>query len=325
MKNIVVIGGGTGTFTVLTGLKRYTRNIAAVVAMSDSGGSTGRLRDEFGVLPPGDIRACLVALADSKGLLRQLFNYRFNAGAGLKGHNFGNLFLTALEKLTGNFEKALEQAARILNIEGEVIPVTTHCTNLCAKLENGVIVKGEAQIDKPKHDGNLKIIKIWLEPKAKANPRALRAIKKADSIIIGPGDFYTSVVPSLLVEGIAAAIRKSRAKKIFICNVMTKFGETNGFEVADFEKNISKYLGGNILDYIVFNEAKIPKKLLARYAREKKYPVEFACREGRNKRVKYIGADLASHKTLIRHDPDKLARLILTIAQRQENLKYKEY
>lgn len=325
MKKIVVIGGGTGTFTVLAGLKKYTRDISAIVAMSDSGGSTGRLRDELGVLPPGDIRACLVALADSEGLLRRLFNYRFREGSGLAGHSFGNLFLTALEKLTGNFEKAVEQAAKVLNIEGEVIPVTVQSTHLCARLENGEVVKGETNIDRPLHDARLRVDKIWLQPKVKANPRALQAIKKAGLIIIGPGDLYTSVAPNLLVAGIAGALRKSRAKKVYVCNLMTKFGEANDFRVHDFVEVIEKYLGKNVLDYIIFNSVKFPKDLLRHYAKEKKFPVLFNSKMQKSKKAKYLGADLASHKTLIRHDPDKLAKLILNIAQRDDNLRYKEY
>lgn len=324
MKKIVVIGGGTGTFTVLSGLKKYTKNLSAIVAMSDSGGSTGRLRDELGVLPPGDIRMCLVALASSDKLLRSLFNYRFKEGVGLKGHNFGNLFLTALEKLTGSFEKGVKCAAQILAIDGEVIPVTTQNTDLWAELENGQKIRGEANIDRPHHDANLKITKVWLQPRAKVNPRALEAIKEADLVVIGPGGFYTSVIPNLLVQGLALALQKSQSKKVFVCNLMTKFGETNNFEVDDFVAGIEKYLGKSCLDYVIFNEAKFPKKLLRRYAKEKKAPVKFSA-EKRNKNIKYISADLTSHKILIRHDPEKLARLIMKILDREDGFKYQEY
>lgn len=316
MRNIVVIGGGTGTFMVLTGLKKYAKNISAIVAMSDSGGSSGILRDELGVLPPGDIRRCLVALSNSDKLMRDLFNYRFKDG-GLAGHTFGNLFLSALEKITGSFEKTVLEAAKILSIEGEVIPVTTGKTDIWALLENGQKIKGETNIDIPKHDGNLKIKKVWLQPPIKASRRALQAIKKAQLIVIGPGDLYSSVIPNLLVQGISRAIAKSKAKKIYICNLMTKFGETNDFCVFDFVAVLEKYLGRGVIDYVIFNKSKLPKKLLKKYALQKKFPVKFDTQSDFNKKgkPKYIGADVASHRTLIRHHPDKLAKLILTVRE----------
>ncbi|MDD2731215.1 MAG: YvcK family protein [Candidatus Portnoybacteria bacterium] len=324
MKRIVVIGGGTGSFVVLSGLKKYTKNISAIVNMSDNGRSTGRLRDELGVLPPGDVRSCLVALAGSDQILRDLFNYRFSAGKGLEGHSFGNLFLTALEKITGNFEEAIKQAAKILAIDGEVIPVTTRSVNLCARLEDGQVIRGQTQIDRPVHDANLKIKKVWLEPFAKANPRALAVIKKADFIVVGPGDFYTSLVPNFLVNGIAQAVKWSRAKKIFVCNLTTKFGETNNWSVSAFVREMGKYIGGS-LDYVIFNEGQFPPRLLKRYAKENKVPVKFDCQNKTGSRTKYLGSDLASHKTLIRHDSDRLARLIISIVQREASLKFKEY
>lgn len=309
---------------VLSGLKKYTKNISAIVNMSDNGRSTGRLRDELGVLPPGDVRSCLVALAGSDQTLRDLFNYRFSAGEGLKGHSFGNLFLTALEKITGNFEEAIRQAAKILAIDGEVIPVTTQSINLGAQLENGQIIRGQTQIDRPVHNANLKIVKIWLEPRAPANKRALAAIKKADFIVIGPGDFYTSIIPNFLVDGIVGAVRRSRAKKIFVCNLLTKFGETNNWAVSDFVRAMERYLGGS-LDYVIFNEGKFPQHLLRRYAQEHKSSVKFNPKNKIGRKTKYLGADLASHKTLIRHHSDRLARLIMNIVQRETDSKFKEY
>lgn len=323
MKNIVVIGGGTGTFVVLSGLKKYTKNISAIVTMSDSGGSSGLLRDELGVLPPGDIRRCLVALSNSEKLMRDLFNYRFKNG-GLAGHSFGNLFLTALEKVTGNFEKAVVQTAKILSIEGEVIPITMAKTDVCALLENGQVIRGETNIDIPKHDGNLKIKKVWLQPPVKSSKQALQAIKKAELIVIGPGDLYTSIIPNFLVQGIAQAIARSAAQKIYICNLMTKFGETNNFAVSDFVKEIEKYLGRNILDYVIFNKSQLPGSLLKKYAREeKKFPVKCDIKSSFNhqKKPKYLGADVANPRTLIRHDADKLARVILTVKELEGALK----
>lgn len=315
MRNIVVIGGGTGTFVVLVGLKKYTRNLTAIVSVTDSGGSSGILRDELGVLPPGDIRRCLVALSNSDKLMRDLFNYRFKGG-GLKGHSFGNLFLSALEKLTGSFKKAVVEASKILSTDGEVIPVANRQTNLCAMLENGQMIKGEANIDIPKHDGNLKIKKVWLQPNIKATPQALEAIKKAELIVIGPGDLYTSIIPNLLIQGLSKAIKNSKAKKIYVCNLMTKFGETNGFCVSDFVKTMEKYLGRNVIDYVIFNKGNLPKRLLEKYASQKEFPVRCDIKEGLNQdNPKYLGADIASHRTLIRHHPDKLAKLILTVKE----------
>ncbi len=321
MKNIVVVGGGTGTFTVLSGLKKYTRNLAAIVSMADSGGSTGILKDELGALPPGDIRRCLVALSNSDQLLRELFSYRFENG-GLEGHSFGNLLITALEKITGSFEKAVEKAGEILAIEGKVIPVTTGKVELYARLENGRIIKGEANIDDPKHDGHLKIIEVFLRPNARVNKKAEDAIKRADLIVIGPGDLYTSVIPNLLVKGISRAIRRSRAKKVYVCNLMTKFGETHKYKTSDFVEAIEKYLGKNVLDYVIVNSKKPPKKLLLKYKKEKKALVEIDEEKFKDKKFLLIPAKVMSNKNLIRHDSDKLARLLLAVGELENVLKF---
>ncbi|MCD6528301.1 YvcK family protein, partial [bacterium] len=233
-KKIVVIGGGTGTFTVLCGLKKYSFvDLSAIVSMADDGGSTKILREEFGILPPGSVRPALVALSHSEKLVADLFNYRFSQGS-LKGHNLGNLLITALTKMSGSFEKAINLAGRLLNIKGEVIPSTFTNACLFAQLENGKIIKGETNIDIPKHNGNLKIKKVWLEPSCQPNPQALKKISLAHLIIIGPGDLFSSIIPNLLVKGIPEAIKRSGAKKIFICNLMTKFGETTNFKGKDF-------------------------------------------------------------------------------------------
>src|SRR5580698_8775785 len=231
-KNIVVIGGGTGTFTVLSGLKKYPLNLTAIVAMSDSGGSTGTLRDELGVLPPGDVVRCLVALSRQDALMRTLMDYRF-----------GNLLLSALEKATGSFDKAVEKASDILRTNGRVIPSTLDKVNLMARVGNRVI-RGEEKIQTTTLNGSLK--KLWLEPHGRANPKALKAIAEADAIVIGPGGFYSSVAPNLLVHGISEAIRKSRAKKIFICNLMTKSEHTHGYSVADYAREVETFLGGAV-------------------------------------------------------------------------------
>lgn len=322
MKNIVVIGGGTGTYITLTGLKEYPVNLSAIVAMSDSGGSTGVLRDELGVLPPGDIRRALVALSQSPQIIRDLFNYRFQNGS-VGGHSFGNLFLTALEKITGDFEKAVVEAGKILSIRGQVIPVTKDSTHLHAILENGKEIMGETNIDIPKHDGKLKIKKVFLKPKARAAKGALEAIKKADLIVIGPGDLYTSLIPNLLVDGISQAIEKSRAKVVFVCGLMTKYGETYGFKVDDFAKAVESYLGKRRIDYVVVNNSVAPKNVLARYRKEKKEIVVLP-RENIKRPYKIIQADVASIKQYFRHDSHKLAKVLIMLTEFENVLSFIE-
>src|SRR3990170_4224119 len=248
---IVVFGGGTGIFNLLRGLKRYTSNIVAIVTMMDSGGSSGRLRDEFGHLPPGDVRQALVALSpdDRSSLtLRQLFNYRFSKGEGLEGHTFGNLFITALSEITGGTDKAIREAGRILGIRGVVYPVTLTHSNLVARLEDGSEIVGETNIDIRKEKPGVKIDYVYLDPKAYAYPEVLKEIDTADVIVLGPGDLYTSVIPNLLVEGIAESINYSRAKKVYICNLMTKHGESDSFAASDFVREIRTYLENGKLD-----------------------------------------------------------------------------
>lgn len=233
MKKIVTIGGGTGNFTVLRGLKRYDIDISAIVSMADDGGSTGILRDELGVLPPGDVRQCLVALSDSSRLMRSLMNYRFEQG-GLGGHSFGNLLLSALEKVTGSFEKAVEEVGKILFIKGKVIPVTTHQVRLKMILRNCKILEGEREIYLSQEIEN-GYSSIYLEPYPKANPHAIAEMKNADLIVVGPGGLHTSLIPNLLVEGFSEALRQSDAKKVFIANLMNRKGQTTGFKVRLFE------------------------------------------------------------------------------------------
>ncbi|MBZ1348717.1 MAG: YvcK family protein [Candidatus Liptonbacteria bacterium] len=312
-KKVVVIGGGTGVFTVLTGLKKYGYKLSAIVSMADDGGSSGILREEFGILPPGDIRRALIALSNTDNkILSDLFNYRFKEGKGLKGHSFGNLFLTVLQRLTGSFQEAVKEAAKILNTKGEIIPVTLSSCRLFAKLENNQIIKGEKNIDIPKHNGLIKIKKVWLKPKVKANIEAIKAIQNADAIILGPGDLFTSIIPNLLVENIKKTIRKSPAKKIYICNLVTKFGETDAFKASDFLKTIEKYLGKNILDYFIVNVAKPKKSVFKRYRLEKSKIVEIDEKELlKTKKIKLIKADLLrENSSLLRHNPHKLSKLI---------------
>jgi uncharacterized cofD-like protein len=313
-KKIVVIGGGTGTFTVLSGLKNYPVDLTAIVSMADDGGSTGVLRDELGVLPPGDIRQCLVALATSDRLMRKLMEYRFSNGS-LTGHTFGNIFLSSLEKLTGSFDEAIEKVSEILRLRGQVIPATLCKVKLVAYLTNGLILRGEKTISESDLE---KLKKIALEPSAQASPKALRAIREADIIVIGPGNLYTSLISIFLISGISKTIRKSRAKKIYVCNLMNRAGQTENFQPADYAKKIEEYSGVK-LDYIIYNTEHPALRLLKRYMRDGDSLVPTT--SIRNKR--YIGEKLINHKfpkskkgdrikrNLIRHNPDHLAKLIV--------------
>jgi uncharacterized cofD-like protein len=318
-KNIVVIGGGTGTFTILTGLKKYPFNLTVIVAMTDSGGSTGTLRDELGVLPPGDVARCLVALSTQDKLMRDLMDYRFENGT-LKGFRFGNLLLSALEKVTGSFNEAVEKASDILRTNGRVVPATLDKVHLMAKVGND-IVKGEEKIQMTQLNGSLE--HLWLEPVARANPKALLALRQADAIIIGPGGFYTSLVTNLLVRDIPETIRKSPATKVYVCNLMTKLEHTEGYSVADYTRALEKYLGGPV-DTVIYNNKMPTKELLKKYAREGDTITAWdALPEGRE----LIGGNLLSNRdakfqkigtakieaSLVRHDSAKLAAIIARI------------
>lgn len=322
-EKVVVIGGGTGIHNLLIGLKKYTPHITAIVSAMDSGGSSGKLRDQFGHLPPGDVRQSLVALSpdqDAFLTLRKLFNYRFNKGEGLEGHTFGNLFLTALTEIEGSEEKAIEAAAAILGLLGKVVPVTLDHSHLTAKFEDGSTVTGEHEIDEPKHDGKLKITDFFLTPKAKANPKAVEAIKNADVIVIGPGDLYTSLIANLVVEGISSAIAASKAKKVYIVNLMTKFGQTYSFSAQDHVSEMQKYLGGDILDYVFVNTSLLPEDILKLYEEESDFPVKDDLKENHYqiKRIELL-SPLAYQKvegdslkrSLIRHDSEKLAAAVM--------------
>lgn len=310
MKKVVVIGGGTGVFTVLTGLKEHPYKLSAIVSMADDGGSTGVLREEFGTLPAGDIRRALIALSDqNKKVLSDLFNYRFGEETSLKGHSLGNLLLTALEKITGNFEAGLEEASKILNLKGNVVPVTLVRTRLFAELDNGEIIEGETNIDIPKHDGNLTIKSIFLNPKPLANKKAIDVIKKADAIILGPGDLYTSIMPNLIVEGIADAIKSSKGKVIYNVNIMTKYGETNNYAASDFVKKVEEVLGQNVIDYITVNVEKPTGEVFRRYQKEND---EFVVNDLKDSK-KVIEGKFLRNGMFLRHDPAKLARALRKI------------
>lgn len=317
MKKIVVIGGGTGNFVVLRGLKMYDVDLTAVVSMADDGGSTGILRDELGVLPPGDVRQCLVALSNSSRLLRSLMTYRFENG-NLGGHSFGNLLLSALEKVTGSFEKAVEEAGKILSIKGKVLPVTTHQVRLRMILNNWKVLEGEKEIYLSQEiDTGYK--SIFLEPYPRVNPRVLDEIKNADLIVIGPGGFHTSIIPNLLVEGVTDAISKTQAKKIFVVNLMNRKGQTTGYRVSDYLKVLTGFLGEDSLDYILVNNKKPPDDLIARYSDEGEIVENDLKDDGRVIPADLLGPFVEENKkdlikrSLIRHDTKKIAQELMKI------------
>lgn len=316
MKRIVVIGGGTGNFSVLKGLKNYAVDISAIVSMADDGGSTGILRDELGVLPPGDVRQCLVALSNSSRLMRSLMNYRFENG-GLGGHSFGNLILSALEKVTGSFEKAVEEVGKILAIKGKVIPVTTHQVRLKMILNNRKVLEGEKDIYLSQEiDQGYK--SIYLEPYAKVNPHAVQEIMNADLLVIGPGGLHTSLIPNLLVEGVSDALKRSQAKKTFVVNLMNRRGQTTGFKVSDYLNEVNRYIGKDIFDYILVNNQQPPQELIDVYAEEGTL-VSNDITEERVISAPLLGELKKGHevdlikRNLIRHDSKKLAQELMKI------------
>lgn len=323
-QKIVVIGGGSGTFVVLSGLKKYPVDLSAIVTMSDDGGSTGTLRDELGVLPPGDARQCMVALSYSSKVLRDLFNYRYDNGR-LKGHSFGNIFISTLEKITGGFDKAVVEASRILRIRGYVLPVTLKNTHLIALLKNGKKIIGEDKIELYR-GGFDRVKKLYLEPKAELNPKIFKAIREADKIVVSPGDLYTSLIPNFLVKGLSDTIAKSKAKVIYVVNLMTEPGQTNNFTSDNYISELEKYAGNGIIKYAIFNTELPNSKLLKKYAKYGEKPVV----KGNSKnleRIIFIEKKLLSHiifktdkndklgdeRSLIRHNPDKLAKVIYKI------------
>ena len=306
---IVAIGGGTGLSTLLRGLKRSTTNLTAVVTVSDDGGSSGRLQKELGILPPGDIRNCLVALADDEAMVTNLFQYRFSEGEGLTGHSFGNLFLAAMTGITGNFDKAIKESSRVLNIKGRVMPATLETVRLCATLADGTIVRGETNISKS-HEP---IARLSLEPAGSQPLReVLDAMADADAIVMGPGSLYTSILPNFLVEGIARAVAESNAVKIYICNVMTQPGETDAFTASAHVRALLEQTRERVCDTVVINEEPL-RKLLEVYAVEGQIPVapDRATIEGMGLRV--VGASVVSETSTVRHDPARLADVVLKL------------
>ena len=308
---IVVVGGGTGLSTLLRGLKRYSSNITAIVTVADDGGSSGRLRREIGVLPPGDIRNCLAALADEEKLLTELFQYRFEAGAGLSGHSFGNLFLTAMSEITGDLEQAVTASSQVLAIRGTVLPATLSDVSLWAEMEDGRLIEGESNI--PKAQGKIRNVGC-IPANPPALPAAITAIEEADYIIIGPGSLYTSIIPNLLVPEISAAIAKAKIPRIYVCNIMTQPGETENYSVGDHIRAIDRTCRKKIFDAVLVHRKPPSADLLERYAEENSHPVyidrELISKLGRRVVVANIMDEKGSVNS-IRHDSHQLARVLL--------------
>lgn len=323
---IVVIGGGTGGFTLLGALKNYSRHITALVNMVDDGGSTGMLRDELGVLPPGDVRKSLVALSESPKV-RELFNYRFEEGR-LEGHTFGNLFLTALEKMTGNFAEAVETASEVLDSKGRVLPITLDNVRLVIEWPDGTKVFGEGKIDVMQFAAEKGKPHLRLEPEARINPEAVYAIQNADVVVISAGDIYTSLGSSLAVNGVIEALSTTPAQIMYICNLVTKPGQTSGFTVSDHAAEIERLAGTKLIDYVIYNTERPPEKLIDKYLKKGEYLVEIDQDQLKKAHYKAVGArlldtqtappttkgdPLATHRSLIRHNGDAVAQKIIEL------------
>ncbi|MBO9539165.1 YvcK family protein [bacterium] len=304
---LVAIGGGTGLSTLLRGLKAYSDNITAIVAMTDNGGSSGRLREELGVLPPGDLRHCLTALAGEEELLTKLFDYRFTAGSSLLGHSFGNLFLTAMADITGDLEQAIRASSSVLAVRGQVLPATLEAMELVAILEGGEVVRGEQQIS----TSPVPIAMVRSEPEAPmALPEAIRAIQEADAIIIGPGSLYTSLAPNLLIPEIVEALLMSKAPRLYVCNVMTQPGETDRYSVADHVRALQRLGGPDIIQDVLANQ-ELPQRLLEKYEAQGQHPVAFDREACKALGVQAFSAPLLDEGDVVRHDPAALARAIV--------------
>jgi len=308
---ISCIGGGTGLFNILTGVKQIQNAfITSIVGMSDDGGSTGRLRVSFGVLPPGDVRRSLVALSNAPALMNQVLQYRFEAGGkSFRGHNFGNIFLTALSQIKGSMKEATKSLSDILNIQGIVVPVTTTNIRLNAMFEDNTVIKGESKIDLAEgRSPDLHVKKLWHEPEADCNIDAYASIIYSDAVIIGPGDLFTSVVTNLIIPGIRDAIAKTEAKRIYICNLMTKPGETAHYGAFRHIKDIIKYLKGDYLDCVIISNTKLSRKVLDRYAKKGQFRVSFGGLKKIRKitKAKIVLADAGHETDLVRHDSQKI-------------------
>ncbi len=316
---IVAIGGGHGLSHLLLGLKEYTSNITAIVTVADSGGSSGRLREEFNIVAPGDIRNCLVALADAPALMGELFQFRFSKESQLQGHNFGNLFLTAMFQLTGgDFEKAVKESSRVLAIRGKVVPSTVSNVHLVAEYVDGSRTEGEAKI--PARNVKIKCLSLTPENSVPTQ-EALEAIQDSDIIVLGPGSLYTSILPNLIIQGMAETIAKSSAYKIYVCNVMTQPGETDGFKASDHLQAIIEHTNQDIINACIINNALVPEAALDRYQTEKSYPVLADIETIKEMGPQVVATDLLSVKDYVRHDSAKLIKALIKLIETHRVIK----
>lgn len=306
---ILVIGGGTGLSILLRGLKNYTSNINAAVTMADDGGSSGRIRRELGVPPPGDLRNCLVALADSEPLMTDLFQYRFKDGS-LEGQSFGNLLIAAMTAVTDDFAEAVRESSRVLAIRGQVLPSTLESIILCAELSDGSIVEGESNIS----SNPLPIRKVYIKPfHCQPSAEYLEAIEESDAIVIGPGSLYTSILPNLLIEGVTKKISQAKTLKIYVCNVMTQPGETDGYKASDHIKAIFEHTNSKIFDYCLVNEKKPKASLLEKYQKRGSSPVVADTAEIERLGVEVIRGNFINESDLVRHDSPRLAKAVINL------------
>jgi uncharacterized cofD-like protein len=317
---VACIGGGTGLFTVLDALKTVPHALlASIVTMSDDGGSSGRLRTSFGVLPPGDVRRSLVALSNAPEVMNFVMQYRFAAGDGLSGHSLGNLLLTAMAERTGGMQSAVKALGDVLNVQGLVMCVTENATTLCAEFEDRRVVRGESAIDRClERPADLRVRRVWHEPDAETNSDVLAALLAADLIVIGPGDLYTSVLSALIVRGVADGVRLSHAKRLYVCNLMTKPGETDAYDAVDHVAEVVSALGGDALDYVLVASSDLDPEAVASYAAQGQRPVAVPSAERLRKvtRAELIAADISHRAQLVRHDETKLRAEITDIVGR---------
>jgi len=318
-KKVVVIGGGTGTFTVLSSLANKGYDLSALLTMVDDGGSNRILRDEFGLLPTSGIRLAMVALSSEPSLLRELFTYRFSKGQGISGMTFGNLFLAAVADIVGSQEKAIEATNHLLSVKGKIIPISYGDVKLVAEYENGLEVIGEHEIDEPKHDGKLRIKKLSTRPIAHINPHAKEAILSADVIILGPGDFYTNTIANLIIEDVVPAIVKSKAKLIFVTNLMTKYGEAYNYKVSDYIRDLGKYIPIERLNAILINnDAVYPENALKKYKKEHSVPVKDDLDSLKvNRKTSIVRASLVLKKEYRAQKGDVLKRSMIRHSQKK--------
>ncbi len=312
---VVVFGGGTGLSTLLRGLKSYTSNVTAVVTVADDGGSSGRLRKEFGILPPGDFRNCLVALADTEPLMEELFQYRFTHGEGLTGHSFGNLFIAAMTDIAGDFESAVRQSSTVLAVRGHVLASTLENVQISAEYDDGTIIRGESKIS----EQGRPIKKLLMEPEdATTSEQVKTAVREADLIVLGPGSLYTSVITTLLVKDIREEIQKAKSAKVYICNVMTQPGETDGYRAEDHLQAVIEHGGEGIVDTVIVNNEEVPEELAEKYKETDAFEVKYQRDSLQELGVQVVEESLISKEEFARHDSDKLGELVYQLAMRKK-------